>query len=476
VTAPVFAVLGQRRPMQKVLAVSASIRAAAVAAAAVALALSSPPVAILYVLTLGEGVMSSAPNAIHDAMLPRVARRADELVSANALTSMLDLAGYVAGGAIAASLAFTLGTEACWWPSSRCSSPRRRRPQPCTWWTSLPCPPPAGRCSRACSGGARYLRRDGDARAVVATLALAAGISGLAVAMASDIAVVLLDMDAGGAPLLIALGGLGGLTGGLVMLRLIGSHPLAVLVAAGILITATAAFAILTASRVVAALAFLAFGAGTAAQAVGCRTLLHRVVAPRELGGAVGVNGLLSVASVGLGGVTASLLIVAVGLRPLLIGAGVAAIALALLVLRRLAASSVRQPLRPRARGARCRRGVRADVADGQDAAGDGLARHDVRAGEEIVREGDPADTMYVIEAGELGAYVDGRRVRTMAAGDHFGEVALLSGSTRTASVRAEDDAAIWSLSGGEFLAALRGNSEAHAIAAAVVDERRGRR
>jgi MFS family permease len=295
--------------------------------------------------------------------------------------------------------------------------------------------------------------------------------------MASDIAVVLLDMDAGGAPLLIALGGLGGLTGGLVMLRLIGSHPLAVLVAAGILLTATAAFAILTASRVVAALAFLAFGAGTAAQAVGCRTLLHRVVAPRELGGAVGVNGLLSVASVGLGGVTASLLIVAVGLRPLLIGAGVAAIALALLVLRRLARVERSANRYDRELAVLDAVAVFAPMSlTAKTQLAMALERHDVRAGEEIVREGDPADTMYVIETGELGAYVDGRRVRTMAAGDHFGEVALLSGSTRTASVRAEDDAAIWSLSGGEFLAALRGNSEAHAIAAAVVDERRGRR
>jgi MFS family permease len=321
------------------------------------------------------------------------------------------------------------------------------------------------------------LRRDGDARAVVATLALAAGISGLAVAMASDIAVVLLDMDAGGAPLLIALGGLGGLTGGLVMLRLIGSHPLAVLVAAGILITATAAFAILTASRVVAALAFLAFGAGTAAQAVGCRTLLHRVVAPRELGGAVGVNGLLSVASVGLGGVTASLLIVAVGLRPLLIGAGVAAIALALLVLRRLAQVERSANRYDRELAVLDAVAVFAPMSlTAKTQLAMALERHDVPAGEEIVREGDPADTMYVIEAGQLGAYVDGRRVHTMAAGDHFGEVALLSGSTRTASVRAEDDAAIWSLSGAEFLAALRGSSEAHAIAAAVVDERRRRR
>jgi CRP-like cAMP-binding protein len=160
-----------------------------------------------------------------------------------------------------------------------------------------------------------------------------------------------------------------------------------------------------------------------------------------------------------------------------LIGAGVAAIALALLVLRRLARVERSADRYDRELAVLDAVAVFAPMSlTAKTQLAMALERHDVRAGEEIVREGDPADMMYVIETGELGAYVDGRRVRTMAAGDHFGEVALLSGSTRTASVRAEDDAAIWSLSGGEFLAALRGNSEAHAIAAAVVDERRGRR
>jgi MFS family permease len=323
--------------------------------------------------------------------------------------------------------------------------------------------------------GVRYLRRDGDARAVVGLLALASAISGFAVTTASVIAVEVLHMGAGGAPLLIALGSLGGLGGALVMVRLIGSYPLAVLVAAGILLTATAAVAITVPSRLVAGFAFFGFGFGTAAQAVGCRTLLHRVVPPGELAGAVGVNGLLSVGAVGLGGLAASLLVVAVGVRSLLIGAGVVTSFIALLVLWRLrrverAANRYQHELEVlQAVAVFAPMSLAAKI---QLAAA--LDRHDIAAGADVVREGDPGQTLYVIERGRLGAYVGGRRVRTMAPGDHFGEIALLAATTRTATVRAEEDATIWSLSADQFLAALRGSTQAHAIAAAVVYERRG--
>jgi CRP-like cAMP-binding protein len=52
-----------------------------------------------------------------------------------------------------------------------------------------------------------------------------------------------------------------------------------------------------------------------------------------------------------------------------------------------------------------------------------------------IVREGDPADAFYVLLSGHLRATVDGRMVRELAEGDGFGEIALLEGGTRTATI-----------------------------------------
>ena len=52
-----------------------------------------------------------------------------------------------------------------------------------------------------------------------------------------------------------------------------------------------------------------------------------------------------------------------------------------------------------------------------------------------VVREGDPADAFYVLISGHLQAAVGGRPVRELAEGDGFGEIALLQGGRRTATI-----------------------------------------
>jgi rhodanese-related sulfurtransferase len=69
------------------------------------------------------------------------------------------------------------------------------------------------------------------------------------------------------------------------------------------------------------------------------------------------------------------------------------------------------------------------------------LQRMPVEAGQEIVRQGDPADAFYVIEEGEaevweLGLYDDEpRKVNALAAGEAFGEDGLVMEGSRTATV-----------------------------------------
>jgi cAMP-dependent protein kinase regulator len=54
---------------------------------------------------------------------------------------------------------------------------------------------------------------------------------------------------------------------------------------------------------------------------------------------------------------------------------------------------------------------------------------------EVIVREGEPGDAFYALAAGQVDVFERGRQVRTMGAGSHFGELALLHDVPRTATV-----------------------------------------
>ncbi|ETW25238.1 peptidase domain-containing ABC transporter [Mycobacterium gastri] len=80
----------------------------------------------------------------------------------------------------------------------------------------------------------------------------------------------------------------------------------------------------------------------------------------------------------------------------------------------------------------------------------DGLIASSVSAGELVVRQGEPAGPMYVVRHGRLRAYIDHAGVREqrmyLRRGDFFGEVSLLRGTDRTASVEAVSDCELWAL------------------------------
>ena len=61
----------------------------------------------------------------------------------------------------------------------------------------------------------------------------------------------------------------------------------------------------------------------------------------------------------------------------------------------------------------------------------------DLPRGKELTKEGEPGREFFVLVTGTASVHRKGRKVNEMRDGDFFGEIALLSGAPRTATVTA---------------------------------------
>jgi NTE family protein len=80
----------------------------------------------------------------------------------------------------------------------------------------------------------------------------------------------------------------------------------------------------------------------------------------------------------------------------------------------------------------------------------------EVRAGQLLFEQGQPGDTLYVVRSGRVEVVVDGDIVRAHGRGEAFGELALLSGGRRTATVRARRDTELLGIGRADFERVLR--------------------
>lgn len=88
------------------------------------------------------------------------------------------------------------------------------------------------------------------------------------------------------------------------------------------------------------------------------------------------------------------------------------------------------------------------------------LAPVDFPAGKEFIKEGSPGREAFVILDGQASIWRDGRLVATVGPGTVIGEMALITGDRRNASVRAETDLKTDVLGRREFSSLLRENAQ----------------
>jgi len=67
-------------------------------------------------------------------------------------------------------------------------------------------------------------------------------------------------------------------------------------------------------------------------------------------------------------------------------------------------------------------------------------------AGSVVATEGEPGAGLFIIDSGEARVSIGGKTVSTLREGDSFGEMALLDGGPRTATVTAKTDLSLFVL------------------------------
>lgn len=89
----------------------------------------------------------------------------------------------------------------------------------------------------------------------------------------------------------------------------------------------------------------------------------------------------------------------------------------------------------------------------------DAMSPIEKKAGDIIIQQGDEGDNFYVIDNGEVDVFVKNVKVLTITQGGSFGELALIYGTPRAATVKAKTDVKLWALDRDTYRRILMGST-----------------
>ena len=81
-------------------------------------------------------------------------------------------------------------------------------------------------------------------------------------------------------------------------------------------------------------------------------------------------------------------------------------------------------------------------------------------AGDTVIQEGEPGDSFFVTVSGQAKVVAGGKTVHRLIPGDHFGEISLLDGRPRSASVVAETPLSLLRLPRASFLRLVKDDAD----------------
>lgn len=473
VVAPVAASFGDRYPRERVLLTAYLLQAAVTGAMAASLLLDAP-VAIVYLLAAAANSTITLTRPVQAAILPSLSRTPAELTAANVAAGSIETTAILVGPAVTGVVLQLLGPGPVFAGASALSLagamlvaglPRTQAPDRAGAKGGL-----RGAFAETVAGFA-MLAKEERPRSVVVLLGSASVLWG-----ALDVLLVVLALDAlamgsSGVGFLNAAIGAGGIVGALLTALLIGRAHLAAPFGLGLLLWGGALAAVgLLPLPLVALLLLAVAGMGRVVMDVAGRTLLQRVSPDALLSRVFGVLEGIDNGSLAVGSILAPALLAIAGTRGAFLAAGIALIGFTALNWRRLLRADAAGVVRPRELAALM------SVPFFTSLSGQALERLaaalipvTARPGVQVITQGHRGDRFYIIASGEVRVEVDGIEVRTLAAGQSFGEIALLHDVPRTASVTAIGTVQLLALDRHHFVETVTGQPAAAAAAEDVI-------
>jgi len=89
----------------------------------------------------------------------------------------------------------------------------------------------------------------------------------------------------------------------------------------------------------------------------------------------------------------------------------------------------------------------------------DAMFAKEANDGEVIIQQGDEGDNFYIIEQGNVDIYVNGAKVVSLTEGASFGELALIYGTPRAATVQATSWVKLWGIDRDSYRRILMGST-----------------
>jgi MFS family permease len=470
VASPFLTAFADRMRRERMLAMISAVRTVALGAAAFLVDSGTATFAV-YGLAVVATIAFTGFRPAHSALLPSLCTTTRELTSANVVRGIVDSTGAFLGPALAGVLLAVAGSGAVFGVTAGLSLAAaavlvRIRYQ-------LPLRAIAAR--RVTIGGDTVdgLRAVAEHRDLMLVFGLGFAQTLVRGALSVFIVVVafaLLDTGDAGVAALSAAVGVGGMIGAFGTSLLVGSRRLGWWLAIALVLWGAPIALVGVAGEAMALLLLALVGVGNSIIDVPFFTLPVRLAEDALLARVFGVFESLVALGVGVGAIVTPSLIASLGLRSALVAVGLLLPVLAFMSWGRLMALDDRLEVRDTAIA------VLRDVpmfrqlpVPSIEHVASRMRRRCFPLGTVLFEQGDPGENFYVILAGEADVVGDGARIRTLTAGESFGEIALLRDVPRTATIRAQTTLDVFEIDRGAFLDALGDSSPSHAEASAVV-------